>query len=104
MAAAGVAKVDEALTRKVADLARLDLTDAEVKTFTSQLGDILKYVDQLSQAKVDGIEPLTHPFELSTPFREDVVIPSLLDGEGKPKVLKSAPEVMYDGYKVPPIL
>ena len=97
-------EVNEALTRRVADLARLELSDTEVKTFTRQLSDILKYVDQLTQADVKGVEPMTQALELETPMREDVVRPSPVDAEGKPKVLKSAPEVMQDGYKVPPIL
>ena len=97
-------EVNDALTRKVADLARLELSDLEVKTFTRQLDDILSYIDQLSQADVKGVEPMTQAFELATPMREDVVRPSPVDAEGRPKVLKSAPEVMHDGYKVPPIL
>ena len=101
-------EVNEELTRKVANLARLDLTDDEVKKFTSQLHDVLGYIDQLTQVDVSTpqgqIEPMTHPLELETLFREDE--PRLFgkDEEGTLKILKSAPEVMYDGYKVPPIL
>lgn len=96
--------VNEALTRGAANLARLELTDAEVATFTHQLGDILKYVDQLQKLDVKGVEPLTHPLELETPMREDEVNPSPVDSHGKPKSLHSAPDVIDDGFKVPQIV
>lgn len=96
--------VNEALTRKVAELSRLDLSEAEIKTFTPQLKLILSYVDQLQQVNIDGVEPLTHPLELATPMREDRVRPSPHNSEGRPKILSSAPEILNDGFKVPPIL
>ncbi len=97
-------EVNESLTRKTATLARLELSDAEVKTFTSQLGDILKYIDQLQALDVSQVEPLTHTLQLATPLRADVVCSFPPASDGKPKVLSSAPETLYEGYKVPPIL
>ena len=88
----------------IARLARLELTADEVKVFTPQLGEVLKYVAQLQSLDVTGVEPMTHPLELSTPLRDDVVRPSLLDADGEPKVLSSAPETLHGGYKVPPVL
>lgn len=100
--------VNEELTQKVADLARLALNDDEVKLFTTQLNEILKYVEHLDQVDVriggEEVEPMTHPLELTAPLREDEPKPSPVDDQGKPKMLKSAPDVLYDGYKVPPIL
>jgi aspartyl-tRNA(Asn)/glutamyl-tRNA(Gln) amidotransferase subunit C len=96
--------VNENLTKQVAHLARLELSDSEVKTFTAQLSEILKYVEKLQEVDVKGIEPMTHPLELSNPFRSDSVRPSPVDAEGKPKVIGSAPDVLYEGYKVPQIL
>ncbi len=97
-------EVNEALTRRVAELARLELSDQEVNIFTSQLGEILKYVEQLQSLDTHHVEPLTHPLELLPPLREDVARLFPRDAEGKPKVLSSAPDVLYDGFKVPPIL
>jgi aspartyl-tRNA(Asn)/glutamyl-tRNA(Gln) amidotransferase subunit C len=97
-------QLDDNLTRKIAGLARLELTDKEVQTFTSQLGSILGYIDQLAKADVAGVEPMTHPIELATALRDDVVKPSPVDAEGKPRVLESAPDVLHDGFKVPPVL
>lgn len=97
-------QVDEKLTRQVAELARLDLSDEEVKLFTAQLGDVMKYVEQLQTVNVDQVEPLTYPLEEGASLREDHVVPPLLGSDGKPKTLQSAPDVFCDGFKVPPIL
>lgn len=97
-------QVNEDLTRKVAHLARLKLSEQEVKAYTAQLKDVLSYIDQLQKVKTDGVEPMVHPHELEIPLREDDVESFPVTEEGTPKVLKDAPEVLYDGYKVPPIL
>jgi aspartyl-tRNA(Asn)/glutamyl-tRNA(Gln) amidotransferase subunit C len=97
-------EVQDKLTRQVAHLARLELSEQEVQTFTAQLGDILKYVEQLQKVDVQSVEPLTHPLELATPMRNDEVRAPFVDSEGKPKVLQSAPDVLFEGFKVPPIL
>jgi aspartyl-tRNA(Asn)/glutamyl-tRNA(Gln) amidotransferase subunit C len=101
---AGPAIGSKEMTQKVARLARLKLTDEELTTFTNQVGDILKYVEKLQEVNVEGVAPMTHPLDLATPLRDDVAVPSPTNAEGKPKVLDAAPDVLNDGYKVPPIL
>src|SRR6185312_11816945 len=70
-----------ALTRadveKVALLARLQLTDAELETMTGQLAQIVGYVDQLAEVNTEGVEPMAHAVELTNVFAEDRVEPSL---------------------------
>ena len=97
-------EVNEKLTLQVAHLARLKLTEPEVTTYTSQLKNILKYVEQLQEVDVSFTEPLTYPLEAATPLREDKIKEGQVDTEGKPKVLSSASDVLFGGYKVPPIL
>lgn len=97
-------EVNEDLTRKVAHLARLEISSEEATTFTSQLREILGYVGQLQQVDVTGVEPLLSPLELATPFREDEVRPSPVDSDGRSKMLGAAPDIVADGFKVPPIL
>jgi aspartyl-tRNA(Asn)/glutamyl-tRNA(Gln) amidotransferase subunit C len=96
--------IDPALTRQVANLARLALSDAEVQLFTPQLSQVLEYVRGLEKVNVEGIEPMTHPLELSTAFREDVSRVWPPSSEGRPAILDSAPESVSDGFKVPPVL
>lgn len=96
--------VTQEITRKTADLARLELTDDEIRNFTSQLSVVLQHVDQIGEANVQGVEPIYHPIDLEMPFREDEVKPFPEGKDGQPKVLESAPDVLMDGFKVPPIL
>jgi aspartyl-tRNA(Asn)/glutamyl-tRNA(Gln) amidotransferase subunit C len=96
--------IDEALTRRVSHLARLELTESEVHAFTGQLREILGYVEQLNEVDVTGVAPLTHPLALETPLRDDVARPFPTDADGQPRTLGPAPETVDGGFKVPPIL
>jgi len=58
---------------KLARLARLDLTDEEVEAFRKEMSDILKYVAQLDQADVTGLEPTSQVTGLKNVMREDTV-------------------------------
>jgi aspartyl-tRNA(Asn)/glutamyl-tRNA(Gln) amidotransferase subunit C len=62
---------DEVL--KVAELGRLNLTDAEVEQFTQQLGKMLDYVEVLNELDVSQVEPMAHVADVTNVFREDVV-------------------------------
>jgi aspartyl-tRNA(Asn)/glutamyl-tRNA(Gln) amidotransferase subunit C len=61
--------------RYVADLARLDLTDAEAATFQKQLSSILGYVAQLEKVDVSGVPAFSGP--VVNNLREDVAGESL---------------------------
>jgi aspartyl-tRNA(Asn)/glutamyl-tRNA(Gln) amidotransferase subunit C len=62
---------------KVASLARLELSDAEVDLFGGQLGAILDYVAQLDELDVANVEPMVHVEDVTNVFRDDVVQASL---------------------------
>lgn len=97
--------VNEALVRKVADLARLALRDDEVKLYTEQMKKTLGYVDSLTKVDVTGVAPMYHPQEnVETPMREDTVNPFPPSQNGKPKIIEHAPETLYEGFKVPQII
>jgi aspartyl-tRNA(Asn)/glutamyl-tRNA(Gln) amidotransferase subunit C len=59
---------------KLARLARLDLTDEEVEAFRKEMSAILKYVAQLNDADVTGLEPTTQITGLKNVMREDEVV------------------------------
>jgi aspartyl-tRNA(Asn)/glutamyl-tRNA(Gln) amidotransferase subunit C len=100
-----MAQIHEGLTRDVAKLARLQLTDEEIRLFTAQLGQVIGYVELLQEVKLgSGVEPMTHPLEPETPFRDDVARPFPMDSDGSPKTLTPAPDVLDGGFKVPPIV
>lgn len=69
--------LDRATVLKVASLARLQLTDAEVDAFASQLSGILDYVAMLDELDTSHVEPMVHAVELANVLRPDVVTPSL---------------------------
>lgn len=85
---------------KVALLARLQLTENELATMTSQLAQIVAYVDQLAEVDTAGVEPMAHAIELSNVFRPDIPTESL----PREAALANAPHHDSRGYLVPAVL
>jgi aspartyl-tRNA(Asn)/glutamyl-tRNA(Gln) amidotransferase subunit C len=85
--------------RKVADLARLELTDAELDVMARQLSAIVDYINQLQQVNTDGVEPLAHALDVHDVFRDDVSGQSLKPDDA----LANAPARKGDFYRVPPV-
>lgn len=56
---------------KLARLARLDVTDAEVEEYSRELSDILQYVEQLSDVDVADLAPTNQVTGLTNVMRED---------------------------------
>jgi aspartyl-tRNA(Asn)/glutamyl-tRNA(Gln) amidotransferase subunit C len=86
--------------RWVAQLARLELSEADLEMMTRQLGAILDYVNQLRQVDTEGVEPLAHPLPVHNVFRADEPEPSLAVDEA----LANAPERRDGFYVVPAVL
>jgi aspartyl-tRNA(Asn)/glutamyl-tRNA(Gln) amidotransferase subunit C len=59
---------------KLAQLARLTITDEEVKKYQSELSEILQYVEQLQNVDVGGLEPTNQVTGLKNVMRDDQVI------------------------------
>jgi len=93
-------KIDAEQVRKVARLARLELTEAEIEEFTGQLGAILEYVEKMNELDTSNVEPLAHCLPISNVFRADEVRESL----GTDKTLANAPQRDGPFFKVPKIL
>ncbi len=93
-------KIDARQVRKVAKLARLELTDAEVEEFAGQLSAIIDYVERMNELDTEGIEPLAHCLPIANVFRDDTVKESL----GTEKTLANAPQRDESFFKVPKIL
>jgi len=58
--------------RYTAQLARLNLSDAEITKFQTQLSQVLAYVKKLEQVDVSGVEPTAHANAVYNVFRDDV--------------------------------
>lgn len=86
--------------KKVAQLARLQISDAEEKTYKLQMEEILKYFGELSRVETKGVEPLVTPSEIEQVFREDQkeVVQTVEEA------LRNAPERLGNLFKVPPVV
>ena len=93
-------KVSPEEVRHIAKLARLELSDTEVETFSSQLGDILDYMDKLNEVDTTNVEPLSHVHDQVNRLREDKAEPSLTREEA----LKNAPDTDGTFFKVPRVI
>ncbi|MFH1233124.1 MAG: Asp-tRNA(Asn)/Glu-tRNA(Gln) amidotransferase subunit GatC [Patescibacteria group bacterium] len=66
-------KLSKQEIQHIAKLARLELTDDELKKYGNQLSDVLNYIDQLKEVDVKGVEPTAQRTGLENILREDVV-------------------------------
>lgn len=74
-------KLTATQVRHIAKLARLELSDAEVEKFTTELTAILTYVEQLQEVDTKGIEPTAQVTGTKNVFREDVITPHIASPE-----------------------
>ena len=90
--------------RKIAKLAHLEITDAEVAMYTPQMDDIVKYIEQLNELNTDTVEPmlggLTAEGKATATIREDIVQGSL----GQTAALDEAPSAIAGHFQVPKVL
>lgn len=98
-----------ALTRddvlRIAALAHLDLTDAEVERFTTELGAILAYASEIQKVDTAGVVAMSHATanDVATPSaiigRDDTAEPSL----DRPVALSNAPDAAHGLFRVPKV-
>jgi aspartyl-tRNA(Asn)/glutamyl-tRNA(Gln) amidotransferase subunit C len=97
-------KISKEEVLHVADLAHLELTDAEVETLRTQLDAILNYVDKLKQLDVTGVEPMAQVLHAGAgteaTLRDDSVRPSSVAGS----ILEQAPGSKKPYFRVPRII
>jgi aspartyl-tRNA(Asn)/glutamyl-tRNA(Gln) amidotransferase subunit C len=86
--------------RKVAHLARLELLPDEEADLTTQLSNILDYVEQLSELDTQDVEPTTRAIEVSNVTRLD----HLQTCTDRSAILNCAPDRDDDFFKVPQIM
>ena len=90
-------QITEELVSYVAALSRIRLSDEETAEMQAQMSEIVSYMDKLNELDTDGVEPLSHIFNITNVTREDVVAPSY-DREA---ILKNAPEHTEETFVVP---
>ncbi len=85
---------------KVSLLARLRLSEQELDLMTNQLGQIVEYVEQLSELDTDDVEPMAHAVAIQNVFADDKVASSL----DREQALANAPKRDEECYRVPAVL
>ena len=86
--------------RKLALLARLDLSDDEVANVRPQLDSILAFVEQLTELDTTDVEPMTTALDVDNRWRED----RQMDGLTNQQALANAPSQSEGCFLVPPVL
>jgi aspartyl-tRNA(Asn)/glutamyl-tRNA(Gln) amidotransferase subunit C len=95
-----MSRISQEDVRKVAKLARLDLEEAKITTYASQLERILDYVSHLESIDTDGVLPTTRAVEVVNVTRADAVETT----EVRQELLNLAPQREGDFFRVPRIL
>lgn len=98
--APGSSVVSREDVRHLADLARIDLSDAELDHLAPQLSVILESVAEIREVAADDIPPTSHPLPMTNVFRPDRIGRSLTPAQA----LSGAPEVEEQRFAVPRIL
>jgi aspartyl-tRNA(Asn)/glutamyl-tRNA(Gln) amidotransferase subunit C len=85
---------------RIAELARIAVTEDEIEHLREELNAILAFVEQLSEVNVDGVEPMTSVMPMQMKKRADVVT----DGGIADEILKNAPAVEDHFFAVPKVV
>jgi aspartyl-tRNA(Asn)/glutamyl-tRNA(Gln) amidotransferase subunit C len=94
------APLSEADVAHVARLARLDLTDDELASFTRQLAAVLDHAADIEALDTAGVPPTAHPLALANVLRPDELVVCL----DRDEVLAMAPDAEDGRFRVPRIL
>jgi len=93
-------KVNREDVEHVAVLARIELTEEEQETCSSEISSILEFFDRLKEVDTEGIPPTSHVLDLINALRPDVEKPSLEVDDA----LRNAPDRSGRFYRVPRIM
>jgi aspartyl-tRNA(Asn)/glutamyl-tRNA(Gln) amidotransferase subunit C len=89
---------------KIAELARLELTNEETESFTEQLSSILGYIEKLNELDTSSVLPMSHcsTADGDTDYarRDDQVLPSI----GQDLATRNAPDAEAGYFKVPKVI
>ena len=93
-------KLDTNTINKIAKLARIKLSEEEVKDLLKDMNSILDWVEQLNEVNTDSIEPLTNISSSILPLRKD----ESKDVNSSDEVLKNSPDKLEGYFAVPKVV
>ena len=86
--------------RRIAELPRIGISDAEARAVRAQLNDIFELIGQMQKVSTDGIAPMTHARGSALRLREDAVT----EGDQREQFQAVAPQVEQGLYLVPKVI
>jgi aspartyl-tRNA(Asn)/glutamyl-tRNA(Gln) amidotransferase subunit C len=86
--------------RRIAELARIGISDAEARAVQAQLNDIFELIGRMQKVDTEGITPMTHAQGLALRLREDKVT----EGDQRDRFQSVAPQVEAGLYLVPKVI
>lgn len=92
--------VDIPTVKKIANLARIAITEEEAARLAPELANILGWIEQLGEVDVTGVEPMTAVIANQLRLRDDVVD----DGNVRDAVLANAPQAEHGFFAVPKVI
>ena len=92
--------VDAETVRRIAHLARIAVSDAEIEHLKGELNAMLAFVEQLAEVDVTNVEPMTSVTPMEMKKRADVVT----DGGIPDDILKNAPATEDHFFVVPKVV
>ena len=76
--------------KKIATLARIEITNQEAEKYSKELSDILGFVEKLNEANTEGIEPIAHITGAKNVIREDKIVE--YNNDTKNNIINNFPE------------
>lgn len=92
--------LDSSDVQKIAHLARLQISAADIPDYAQNLSDILGLVDQMQAIDTTGVEPLSNPLDAVQRLRADIATESNL----RDKLQTVAPAVEQGLFQVPKVI
>jgi len=92
--------IDKSTVPKIANLARIKVTEQDLDYYAPQLQNILSWAEQLQEVDTSGVEPLANVSEIALSLRKDEVT----DGNIQQDILANAPETVEGFFVVTKIV
>jgi len=92
--------LDKATVARIATLARIKLTEAELEPLANELSHILSWVEQLNEVDTSGVAPMASASATKLPMRDDTVS----DGGHRDAILGNAPRATRGLFAVPKVV
>ena len=93
--------IDTKITKRIANLAKIELNEKEIEEYSKDLSNILSWMDELKKVDVKGIEPVTSVNDNKLFEREDL---EFEDKIKKEEILLNAPDKNEDYFIVPKVI